>query len=65
MILAYDTEKRLQKQGFAKDYTLTLWLVEAGPTYYDETIAGVKEAVTQATASVKERDHKAYSTKSK
>jgi hypothetical protein len=31
MLLAYDTEKRLQKQGFAKAYTLEEWVMEAGP----------------------------------
>ncbi|MDB5385210.1 MAG: leucyl aminopeptidase [Planctomycetaceae bacterium] len=65
MLLAYDTEKRLQIQGFAKEYTLDLWLVEAGPTYYDETIVGVKKAVEQANEAVKKRDPKSYSTKSK
>lgn len=65
MLMAYDTEKRLQKQGFARDFSLSLWLVEAGPTYYDETIAGVKKAVDQASASVKDRCPTAYSTKSK
>ena len=65
MLLAYDTEKRLQQQGFSKDFTLDLWLVEAGPTYYDETIAGVKRAVAQAADAVKHRDLTSYSSKSK
>lgn len=65
MLMAYDTEKRLQKQGFARDFSLSLWLVEAGPTYYDETIAGVKKAIVQASAAVKDRSPNAYSTKSK
>ncbi len=64
MLLAYDTEKRLQKQGFASDYTLNSWIVEAGPTYYDETIAGVRDAIAQAAEIVKLRDPKPYSTKS-
>ena len=31
MLLAYDTEQRLQKEGLAKAYTLEEWWVEAGP----------------------------------
>lgn len=65
MLLAYDTERRLQKQGFARAYTLAEWVVEAGPTYYDETVAGVKQAITTAADAVKARDTKPYSTSSK
>ena len=65
MLLAYDTERRLQKQGFAKAYTLEAWVVEAGPTYYDETVAGVKTAITTAADAAKARDTKPYSTSSK
>jgi Cytosol aminopeptidase family, N-terminal domain len=65
VLLAYDTERRLQKQGFAKPYTLEEWVEEAGPAYYDETIAGVKKAVAQARDSVEAREPKPYSTKSK
>src|SRR4051812_3124570 len=65
MLLAYDTERRLQKQGFAKAFTLEEWVVEAGPAYYDETVAGVKKAIAQAGDAAKTRDPKPYSTKSK
>jgi hypothetical protein len=30
MLLAYDTQKRLQKEGLCKDFTLDQWNVEAG-----------------------------------
>jgi hypothetical protein len=65
MLLAYDTEVRLQKQGFAKAMTLESWIVEAGPTYYDETIAGVKTAITQAGTIKAARDQKPYSSRSR
>ena len=45
MLLAYDTEKRLQKEGLSKDFTLDQWNVEAGPMYFDETVAGVRKAI--------------------
>src|SRR5579864_863490 len=34
MLLAYDTEKRLQKEGLSKAYTLDQWNIEAGPMYF-------------------------------
>ena len=63
MLLAYDTEKRLQSQGFASQHQITEWIVEAGPTYYDETIAGVKKAVEQAQQAIDKRSSENYSTK--
>ncbi|MBA4068160.1 MAG: peptidase M17 [Isosphaera sp.] len=65
MLLAYDTERRLQEQGLAKEYKLEEWRVEAGPTYFDETVAGVKKAIDQAQTAVKARDSKPYSSKNK
>src|SRR6516164_6222861 len=60
MLLAYDTEKRLQKQGLSKAYTLDQWNVEAGPTYFDETVAGVKKASAEAADLIKARASKPY-----
>ncbi len=65
MLLAYDTERRLQQQGLAKAFTLEEWVVEAGPAYFDETVAGVKKAIAEAGDAVKARDPKPYSTRSK
>lgn len=55
MLLAYDTERRLQKEGLAKTYVLQEWWVEAGPAYYDETVGGVTKGVTEATNTAKQR----------
>jgi hypothetical protein len=60
MLLAYDTEKRLQAQGIANDYTLASWEVEAGPAYFDETVAGVKKAITQSADAQTKRDTAPY-----
>jgi hypothetical protein len=60
MLLAYDTEKRLQKQGLGKPFTLEEWWVEAGPAYFDETVAGVKRASAEATDLIKARESKPY-----
>jgi hypothetical protein len=55
MLLAYDTHKRLQKEGLAKAYTLDQWNVEAGPMYFDETAAGVRKAIEEASKTIKDR----------
>jgi hypothetical protein len=60
MLLAYDTEKRLQKEGLGKPYTLEEWWVEAGPAYFDETVAGVTKASAEATDLIKARESKPY-----
>ena len=61
MLLAYDTEKRLQAQGFAKPFTLETWIIEAGPSYYDETVKGVRKANQDVQEAVTRRESKAYS----
>ncbi len=63
MLLAYDSQQRLQAQGFAQPHRLDAWIVESGPTYFDETVAGVKQAVGQAQRAIAERSSQAYSTK--
>jgi hypothetical protein len=55
MLLAYDTEKRLQKEGLAKEFTLDAWNVEAGPDYFDETVVGVQKAIEEAGKTINER----------
>jgi hypothetical protein len=61
MLLAYDTERRLQKQGLAKKYTLDQWNVEAGPMYFDETVEGAQKAIEQAKKAIKDRNTEPYS----
>src|SRR5438552_9167885 len=53
MLLAYDTEKRLQREGLAKGFTLEQWNIEAGPKYFDETLTGVRRAIAEATTAIK------------
>jgi len=48
LLLAYDTERRLQKEGLAKEYALAEWWVEAGATFFDDTARGVARAVKEA-----------------
>ena len=64
MLLAHDTEQRLQKQGFAPEFQLEQWIIEAGPTYFAETVTGVKKGVDQAQQVISQRPTTAYSSKS-
>jgi Cytosol aminopeptidase family, N-terminal domain len=55
MLLAYDTETRLQKERLSNDFTLNQWNVEAGPMYFDETVTGVRKAIEEASTVIKDR----------
>jgi hypothetical protein len=55
MLLAYDTEKRLQKYGLSKEFTLDQWNVEAGPMYFDDTVSGVRKAIEEAGKAIRDR----------
>jgi hypothetical protein len=55
-ILAYNTEKRLQQRGLLPPHNLDEWIYEAGPAFFQRTVAGVAEAVTKANAEVARRN---------
>jgi hypothetical protein len=65
VLLAYDTQVRLQKQGLAKPFTLKQWNVEAGAAYFDDTVAGVQTGIATAKAAIAKRSAKPYVTGSK
>jgi hypothetical protein len=60
MLLAYDTEKRLQKEALAGEWTLQEWECEAGPVYFDETVIGVKRGISEAISSAMARISTSY-----
>jgi hypothetical protein len=60
MLLAYDTEKRLQKERLAKSFTLEEWVVEAGPDYFEDTLKGVQLGIEKATAEIAKRTTEPY-----
>jgi hypothetical protein len=60
MLLAYDTEKRLQKEGLGRAFALEEWWVEAGPAYFDETVRGVTRAAAEATDLIMARGSQPY-----
>lgn len=60
VFLAYDTEKRLQKEGLAKEFALDEWWQEAGPMYFDETVVSTKKAIEEASAAIAARSSVPY-----
>lgn len=62
-VLAYDTEKRLQEQGLASSTDVATLTIEAGPKYFEGAAAKVREAVTSATATLKQRSTTPYASK--
>jgi Cytosol aminopeptidase family, N-terminal domain len=55
VILAYDTEKRLQSQGLADSFDIQEWIIEAGQAYVDAAIDQAGKAVETASAQVRSR----------
>ena len=60
MLLAYDTDKRMQKEGLARPFALDEWIVEAGPAYFDETVGAVQRAIQDAKTAVAKRSSDPY-----
>jgi hypothetical protein len=52
VILAYDTEKRLQARGLLPPHNIDEWVMEAGPPFFQRSVEGVDEAVKKANADV-------------
>lgn len=63
MLLAYDTDKRLQKESLAKTYTLEEWIVLAGPAFFDDTVAGVEKGIAEAKKAAADRPADPYAKK--
>src|SRR6185437_1124267 len=55
LLLARDTDLRLQKEGLSRKYALKTWVVEAGPAFYKETIAGVRKGIESADSAIERR----------
>ena len=63
VLLAYDTEKRLQNEGLAEEWTLEEWTCEAGPVYFDETVVGVKRGSPRRNPNASARESTSYKQK--
>jgi hypothetical protein len=63
VVPAYDTEKRLQKQGLAAPAALAEIVLEAGPTHFADVIAGVAQGLDAAKAELGRRDKSPYTSR--
>jgi predicted amidohydrolase YtcJ len=60
MLVARDTEMRLQKEGLATAHSIEEWAWEAGPEYFGETVSGVTRAMKEADSVIAARSPADY-----
>jgi len=60
VVLARDTESHLAKEALGKGQTLDELVMEAGPKYFDETTAAIREGVKEAGDAINTRPKSAY-----
>src|SRR5262249_10433027 len=65
MLSAYDTEKRLQAQGLAPNFSIESFVIEAGPTFFDGAVKQVGLGIEAITAEVQKRESSPYATTTK
>lgn len=62
-ILAFDTEKRLQKEGHNAGLALEEWILLAGPQYFNEVAPVAAQTVPAAVAEARARSNEPFSTR--
>jgi hypothetical protein len=65
MLAAYDTEKRLQAQGLAPEFSIESLVIEAGPSFFDSAVKQVGEGIESVTAESQKRDSIPYASPAK
>jgi leucyl aminopeptidase len=65
MLGAYDTEKRLQAQGLAPQFSVESLVIEAGTTFFDGAVKQVGEGIATTTAELAKRSPAPYCSTSK
>ena len=60
MLAAYDTEKRLQAQRLADEFSIDTWIIEAGPAYFDGAVKEVGDGIQTANSSLSKRVSEPY-----
>jgi hypothetical protein len=55
VVLAYDTEKRLQSRGLASEFSIAEWVIDAGPKFFADASAKVSRGVARANQAVLDR----------
>ena len=62
MLSAYDTEKRLQAQGLAPDFSVEDVTIEAGPAFFDSAVRQVGAGIDSVTTELGKREAAPYAT---
>lgn len=62
MLLAYDTNQRLQKEHLAAPLITDLWTIDAGTKYYEDAAQKVGESIERASEAIEKRGTEPYST---
>jgi hypothetical protein len=65
MLAAYDTEKRLQAQGLAADFSIDEFVIEAGPAYFDDAVKEVGQGIASISAELGKRESTPYASPGK
>jgi leucyl aminopeptidase len=65
MLLAYDTEKRLQEQGLAPKFSIKDLVIEAGPAFFDSAVKQVGEGIESLNAGLGRRNAAPYGSRQK
>jgi hypothetical protein len=60
VLLAYDTEKRLQAEGVAEKFSIREWVIEAGPAFIEDAIEKVGKGIASVPAEIRSRTHDPY-----
>ena len=65
MLSAYDTEKRLQAQDLAPEFSVESLVIEAGPSYFDSAVRQVGLGIDSSSANLASRNSTPYVTSTK
>lgn len=65
VLAAYDTEKRLQRQGLSPDFSIDSMVIEAGPAFFDSAVKEVGGGIEAITPLLQMRDAAPYASNSR
>src|SRR6266403_5612073 len=60
MLAAYDTEKRLQAQHLAPEFSIESFVIEAGPSFFDSAVKQVGQGIDSTIVELAKRDGTPY-----
>jgi len=55
VILAYNTDQQMQKEGVSAPYTIALWEMEAGPKYFADVKTVLQQSIAQSQKDLANR----------